>query len=92
VRTLKPESTEQSRAQSFPPCVICGKRHNWHECQAKRRAERGKRAPQRGGDPAKLADVLLASPNVSEDVKRDMAATLKALKAKRKAREEKTDG
>ena len=84
MRTIKPVETESSRAQAFPPCVICGRRHNWHECQARKRAERGKRAPQRGGDPASLVDVLLAN--------KDLPADLRERLAKRKEREEKADG
>ena len=81
MRTIKPVETEASRAQSFPPCVICGKRHNWHECQAKRRAERGKRAPQRGGDPASLADVLLANRDLPAELRERLRARKEATDA-----------
>ena len=86
MRTIPTERTEQSRVQVFPPCVICGRRHNWRECDAKQRRERkAKQAdPQRGGDPAKLADVLLAN--------RDLPAGLRERLKKRKAREERKDG
>ncbi|HUW14739.1 MAG TPA: hypothetical protein VM537_33780, partial [Anaerolineae bacterium] len=83
VESPEPERTEQHRAPSFPPCVHCGRRHNWRECYARIQRERREKrtpAPQRGGEPESIIDVLLRTPGLSDDLKQEIAAKRRARK------------
>ena len=77
----KPVETEQSRVQSFPPCFVCGERHDWRPCYfAQRRERKAKRAAsQRGGEPTPVAEALPSDLRL-------------IIEEKRKARKEKASG